>query len=909
MKQLFLLFIFFTSLNLWSQKTAPIAGDAALLIDLLQKDYNSGDPERVLEDIARDRTKVIAIFKTYMNSSFEPNTPYEIDKLRSSYIKSLEEYNLNMKQENPNLKYDSLNNRLKTDKENYFNALYSADSLLFNEVITHLSNENAFLNTIVKKFKYKYENLKNGKSDIYAINNSTLSIQKGLPFTGGDLLIEGIDGLSRFLATRIKEELTLNAIQNIQKYLENKDRHPYLYELEVVLPTTIAYLKEFDADQLLKFSDDLKQYIEEDLNQLVTNAANLRRTPRVALLIAKNPDLDFIFEGLDILNQVTKIKSPVDYFEIVSNSRNINRWRLATGPKKDIADGLHLASMIAYSLTVVENAEVKFVTTDFMANYGSQLDFCYLYFGFLHQQNIKYFEIKYSQPDGTEYITHFVNNIDEVATYHNFLKHEVFPVVEHTERLHNQFLAIKKNNKNGDKIDYAQMHQLIEDLVGYAEEVTISGDWILDKVDASLPKKAEKLAPYFQTARTANNITLDLYEKRYTNAITKALEIPYILETSNVQQPAWWQASKNTVETGKKLLPLKNVLFMRIDLPDAHKLELWKKNKVQLENLQKDFAAHDSLQTLGNILEQLLTATPDIAWDETGFTQNRTTLINSLKIHKKVLLSYLGVDTQEFKEFIESQELNQETQKIFLTKFDKYTTTLFQQNVFNVNHDDYIIAEEELVAAYNAFIPKLSKTETIKSEPKLVKIIHFVNDIAVSDSPEAYEKAIEAFVLPVGSSSLKEKAKSYYAINSFPGLLQGFEITNHIDNAGFIGFTAPVGLYLQPWGSNKYFLNSIGFFLPVIDIAAPVRLRLDDSNDTETLPDFEFKDIFAPGVYAVFGIRNSPFAFNLGIQYGPKLRNIPIDDSDVIMDVESYRLGLGLTIDIPLLTLSSKYKN
>ena len=45
-------------------------------------------------------------------------------------------------------------------------------------------------------------------------------------------------------------------------------------------------------------------------------------------------------------------------------------------------------------------------------------------------------------------------------------------------------------------------------------------------------------------------------------------------------------------------------------------------------------------------------------------------------------------------------------------------------------------------------------------------------------------------------------------------------------------------------------------------------------------------------------------------QYGPKLRDIPTDDnSSDFTSVESYRVGVGITIDIPLVTLSSNYKN
>lgn len=917
MKITTLLITFLLTTLLHAQRTAPIAGDAATLIDLLQKDYSTGNPDTRQEDIARDRARVISIFKTYLDQELPVTQFRHIENLRLDYSKTEEAYkamkrtDLNQT-ETKNLQ--TLKDSFTNARNEYFEALNENDENTFLTLINNW-DDNEYIVEVLKKFKLKYSNLCEQKLDNYAITNSSLSIQKSLPFTGGDLLVDGIDGLSRFLAKRIKEELTLNAIQNIQAYLADKEKHPYLYELEVVLPTTITYLQSFDADQLLKFSDDLKQYIEEDLNHLVDNAANLRYTPRVAALIAQNPDLDFIFEGLEIVDQVTQIKSPVDYVEILSNGRNINRWRKEeAGARKSIAEGLQLAAMLAHSLTIIENAEVQFVTTDFMATYGSQLDFAYLYFGFLHQQNIKYYDIKYKTTSGDQYITHFVSSTDKVEEYHNFLKHELIPVVKNAERLHDQLIAIKKTSKNEDSLQYAPVHQLVEDLVSFAEEVSVSGDWILHKLDATTLGKAEKLTPYFETARMANNITLDLYEKRYTNAITKALEIPFIFKTNTTTQPDWLITYKNAFDTSAKLLPLQKILSMNQELSATEKLRLWNTNKVPLEILQLELVAQEDLKPLATSLNQFITTTPSNSWNDSLFQQNKATLIGALQARRPELLTYLKLNMQTFKEdlikAIQAKKLNDETQKYIIGKLDTYTEKLYLNSLgITEQSSETLRAGDELLAAYQAFIPELLKTEVVKSKPDLVKLIHFVNDVAVSDSPEAYEKAIEAFVLPVGSSSLKEKAKSYYAINSFPGLLGGVEINNDIDNSGFIGFTAPVGLYLQPWGSGTSFINSFGIFLPLIDIAAPVRLRLDDSNETETLPDFEFKDILAPGAYLVFGIRNSPFAFNLGIQYGPKLRDIAIDNTGDVEDVESYRFGLGLTIDIPLVTLSSRYKN
>lgn len=453
---------------LLGQKSAPIAGDAATLIDLLHKDYASGNPESIDEDIARDRSKAISIFKAYSNNLIlsiakekdeKGNTVKDItsgndkelniQEKRSNYLQSLDNYNEEFKKAKPDEgKLVSLKITLNSNKKNYYIALFTVDKQQFNDLEKHFQdNNNKFLATVLNSVKNKYENLNKGKADNLALNNSSLSVQKGLPFVGGDILVEGIDGLARFLAKRIKEELTLNAIDNLKDYLKKKDENPYLYELEVVLPTTVNYLKNFNADQLLSFSDDLKQYIEQDLNNLLPNSANLKTTPRIKLAIQKNPDLDFAFEGLEILEQVSKIKSPVDYFTILANSRNLNRWQTGTDTtKKEIAEGLQLASMMAYSLTIVENGEVKFVTTDFIANYGNQKDFLFLYFGFLHQQNIKYYNSLLPLAD-------IVNGATKINQIEHFIKSDVIGIVQNAERIHTQFLAIKRKNKTRKKLN------------------------------------------------------------------------------------------------------------------------------------------------------------------------------------------------------------------------------------------------------------------------------------------------------------------------------------------------------------------------------------------------------------------------------------------------------------------------
>ncbi len=903
-KELWFVILFAFPIFFSAQKSSPISGDAAMLMDLLYKDYNSNADEMVLEEIGRDRSKAIAIFKSYsidlgkVNISDLKLDGKTVEDERSIYLKILEDYNSKIKQ-NDFKDIERVKESLMSSRKNYYKALYRFDTVQLLQ-LERSFKENKFLQPVINKFIHKYKNLNNQKIDTLAYYNNNLSIQKGLPFSGGDILVDGIDGLSRFLAKRIKEELTLNAIENIQTYLRNENREAYLYELEAVLPTTVKYLQTFDADQLLKFSDDLKQYIEQDLNNILKNSKELKSTPRIMKALKDKPELDFAFEGLEILDQVSKMKSPVDYFAILENSRNLNSWKYEKedSDKFKIAKSWRFATMLAYSFTIIENGEVRFVTTDFIKNYGSQKDFSYLYLGFLNQQNLKYYKF---DVDISKILTKTETDIVRIEDLYQSL---VMPVSNRAERLHSQFLSIKKKKKNDEKVEYKEMHQLIKDILDFTKETMVSGDILLKEIAVNANKNnfSEKLQPYFAIAHLSNDITLDLHEKRYTNAITKAIEIPFTLNISNKYSNIRLQDFTLTVQNLDDLKSLAEILSIDPKLEEAKRYEIWHKNISKVKTLYFKFSQVQELSSLNNIMNEFSQLNEKTFGSK--YNTLSTNIKNQIRDNQNFVLDAIGLNYSNQDDLLshslKQTNLSKELQSLIYSKIQDYNKNIYGKIVLNENIE---ISIDGLNDLQEAFFVKDNKNQT-----NVLKFIHFVNDVAVSDSPESYQKAIEAFVLPVGSSSLKEKMKHYYSINAYPGILGGFEKSKNISSAWFIGFTAPIGIYFQPWKllNNRY---TLGFFMPIIDIAAPVRLRLDKSNDTKTLPDFKVEDIFSPGFYISFGMKNSPLAFNLGIQYGPKLRDIPVENSSTFTSAESYRIGLGITLDIPLLTISSKTKD
>ncbi|QGK73183.1 hypothetical protein [Flavobacterium sp. SLB02] len=930
MKKILLLFlILFYNTTLQAQKTAAVMGDAAILIDLLKKDYASLNPETKFGEIKSDRERVIGIFKSYLTDNQKKglqNNSLLINNLIASdtaYTNALNTYNsvlkvnisinnqYTIKSASEDLK--TLQARLLEKKRDYYNEQYFFDIDQMEKIKVLYTAINPYLENEIKIFLEKYKSVSGNGIDAYAQNNYQSSINKSLPFLGGDLAFETmIDGLSRFLAKRIKEELTVYAIDKIKTYLNNPKAENYSQELMVILPKTTNYLKRFDSSQLMNFTNEMKQLIEQDLNNILVNAQKLKDLPKIQQYIAGKPDLEFAFEGLKVLSQISKVKNPVDYFTFLEESKALENWRLSaeSSPRKyDIAQGLRLASMLAYSLTVIENSEPKFASIDFLAGYGSQNDFYLLYFGFLHQQNIKYFNIEFSGHRHLNFKTlmdeYTFDDIKNGAENFNFFKDNINDAVQYGEKIYTTAQSIKKKNKNGEEIKYEEIHGFVNEIIELAEKIVSTGD-LLVKSYSSITHNSEsaeinykkELQSYFEVAKAGNDLGLDLHQKKYTNAITKAIEIPVLLKSNNVSLNDNLLGIKYLIEQQHDLQILSQVFVPSVSFTDIEKLH------GSLEIIRIRWNDNSKLKALSNDLIFLESR------DGSNYQQAVTLLRNDIKLYQNDLLDYYGIDLKKIKtqadNFLADKNQSRNVREFVEKKIDVYSISIFDNKVLHMP-DKSISAGNELSEAFLAFAPAFVEKRNILKDGQALKIINFLNDIALASTAEDVEKAIDAFALPVGSSNLKERATSYYSINSFPGVVGGWEFTSGEGPAGTIGFTAPVGFYFQPWGAFRKG-GSVGFFLPIIDIAAPVRLRLDGSNDTQTLPEFDFKDIFSPGFYVIYGFKNSPLAINFGMQYGPKLRDITAVDG-IVKTLDSCRLMAGITIDIPLITLSGKYKD
>lgn len=505
-----LLFPFSTT----AQKDAPVAGHAALLVDLLKKDYSAIDNDVRQDELLKDRALVISIFKSYLKDDqivklFNSVTSEEISKLETYQTKKsissmVPSYQLNLSSASEITEANTLINNVTVDfigaRKAYFKERHKVDEAKLTSLEAVYAQENKYVAAVIKSFIEKYKSLKGNGADEFAAANSTSSVQKSIPFIGGDLGFDVvIDGLGRFLAKRIKEELTNYVIEQVQVWLQNPTPEDPLAELKTILPRTTTYLIAFRADQVMSFPNEIKQYIESDLNSVLENLPQLRNTPRLRRLIDQHPDLDFAFEAFEIIPVLSKIKNPVDFFKVLDNSNNLTRWQSSSNITQfNIANTIRMSVLLAQSLTTIESGELRFTGIDFMETYAKQSNFQLLYLGFLYQQNIKFYEGIHFKVDDQMLTAPSGLVISELTLSTSMksivsisptnaapgpVRNLIFTMLPqistNAETIATKAMEIRKANKAGVKVGADTVYHFIESILGFTEDIVAASDTII----------------------------------------------------------------------------------------------------------------------------------------------------------------------------------------------------------------------------------------------------------------------------------------------------------------------------------------------------------------------------------------------------------------------------------------------
>lgn len=233
---------------------------------------------------------------------------------------------------------------------------------------------------------------------------------------------------------------------------------------------------------------------------------------------------------------------------------------------------------------------------------------------------------------------------------------------------------------------------------------------------------------------------------------------------------------------------------------------------------------------------------------------------------------------------------------------------------FYTDHGASLCANIE-TRAYNSAVfdayAILSKAIPGKEEAlsQFLKYGTFAATVANAQSSEEVADAIESVALPVGSASIKRKTKSNIALNAYIGLAGGSEYYGTTATwKGIFGMTAPVGVAFS-WGhacctNPDKSAGSSSIFISLIDVGALSTFRIDD-DETEALPEVTLANIFAPGLYYVYGIPKTPVSVGLGAQLGPQLRKITATDATLHDDL-NVSLRAFVAVDIPLINFRTK---
>lgn len=235
-----------------------------------------------------------------------------------------------------------------------------------------------------------------------------------------------------------------------------------------------------------------------------------------------------------------------------------------------------------------------------------------------------------------------------------------------------------------------------------------------------------------------------------------------------------------------------------------------------------------------------------------------------------------------------------ESQNVFL----KITPVLIDMRRA-VQKQDYTSAVIDLNVLLLSSLPQSSG---VKND--VLKYSMFIANVASAQNSQELHWAMETAALPTGSARVKRESLINISLNAYAGPFVGGEYLLDTPTTdawgGIIGFAAPIGIAFSTGLSGAGSLSLLASFL---DVGALVSYRFSDPNAGD-LPEVTFKNMLAPGGYVVYGVPKSPLSVGVGVQYGPQIRKLTIDN--VESKTSAYRIGVFAGIDIPFLNFYNK---
>ena len=233
---------------------------------------------------------------------------------------------------------------------------------------------------------------------------------------------------------------------------------------------------------------------------------------------------------------------------------------------------------------------------------------------------------------------------------------------------------------------------------------------------------------------------------------------------------------------------------------------------------------------------------------------------------------------------------------------------------YNIKTKQYNLAISNTISLLYTISEKIDSKDK-KTAAVLKKFVHYgtlIGNVANAQTSDEVKAAIEASVLPVGSSRIKRHSRYSISLNAYVGAFygQGFykeEIGGILENKTVqtFGITAPIGISFNMGSLGFREKSALSLTMQVIDLGALVNFYAKNG-DGASLPantKIQLGDILAPGAQLSYSLGDSPFSLIAGVQYVPNLSRMTEISTNTNFTPIAYRAQFGLVIDIPLFNL------
>ena len=228
------------------------------------------------------------------------------------------------------------------------------------------------------------------------------------------------------------------------------------------------------------------------------------------------------------------------------------------------------------------------------------------------------------------------------------------------------------------------------------------------------------------------------------------------------------------------------------------------------------------------------------------------------------------------------------------------------QNGQNNTMKNYASIALEVLSLFDLLIKEEDRDEIYD---QFVKYLTLFADVAQAESGDEVKEILETAILPVGSYRIKRSTMFSSSIGSLPGVTGGNEWVYYDgdaqDAAAFGGYM-PIGVDLSWSGGDEEGQKSVfSVYFNVLDLGNLLSYRVNNGEISGQAPEVRFEDVFAPGLYLNYGLKNTPVNFGAGGQLAAKLRDFQEGEA-VIDDQPTFALRAFVAVDIPMFTLAVK---